>query len=493
MGATFSNNSNNFNKSTDKSLKPKPLSQIIDYIATYYILTMDFNSLKKLADKEYCDKMVILTSDIIERYFTDMDISYLAQKIKDGKEVNELAHDNVIFFDKAKLEDLDVTSQLKKSRMCIGIAKFYVKIAHVFAAIVMTINPVYMYKDETGDFVKTPLYQKNKIPKNVKRYLYKLGICDNRINALKRGQDYTGLMDGDNINVHPKVCNINIGMNGETKTLLDEPGIPELMELYYDDIYDYSTGEFKGMGENTRQLYMKDLELFYKTFTGNTSMPSEIKKFSDIHLKDYKRMFQCEGPSPAFDKNYRGSLREKLFFDYASNIRDMVQRANSNQESLLAIINELFVYTIDPQSQKKQIRINPALTDEKLQLVVEKTRAIIIKLYLTCEVDFSKGIKLYEAIVEATLVKTLGEQEKNLKAAAAKLYTPAVVPPAAEVEDISVKKEVLQPQTQTQQPLQQQPLQQQPLVKPGMPIVEKVGIEGTIEGTLDVASPDIIA
>lgn len=435
MGNSFSNSTTQ-SQFADRSLKPKPLSQIIDYIATYYILTMDFNSLKKLAEKEYCDKMVILTSDIIERYFTDMDITYLAQKIKDGKEVNELTNDNVIFFDKAKLDNLDVTSQLKKTRLCIGIAKFYVKIAHVFAAIVMTINPVYMYKDESGDLIKTPLFKKGQIPKNVKRSLYKMGLCENRINALKRGQDYSTLMDGDDINVRPKVCNVNTRMDGETKTLMDEPGIPELMDLYFDDVYDYSSGEFKGMSENTKRMYMVDLELFYKTFTGNLSMPITIQKFSDIQLKDYESAPQCNGQDPPFERAFRGSLRDKLFYDYAANIRDMVQRANENQEALLAIINELFVYTIDPQTQKRTIRINPALTDQSLQLVIEKTRAIIIKLYLTCETDFSKGVKLYEAIIESTIVKTLGEQEKNLKLAAAKLYTPTVVPSSAEEQDL---------------------------------------------------------
>ena len=431
MGNSFSN-STAPPQFADKSLKPKPLSQIIDYIATYYILTMDFNSLKKLAEKEYCDKMVILTSDIIERYFTDMDITYLAQKIKDGQEVNELATDNVIFFEKSKLDDLDVSSQLKKTRLCIGIAKFYVKIAHVFAAIVMTINPVYLYEDNVGNLIKVPLYKKSQIPEKSKRRLYKLGLCENRINALKRGQDYSTLMEGDNINVSPKVCNINIDINGETKTLNDEPGIPELMDLYYDDVYDYSTGEFKGMSENTKRMYMADLELFYRIFTGNQTMPPTITKFSQIQLKDYHNMPQCEGSNPPFEKNFRGSLRDKLFYDYASNIRDMVQRANANQEALLDIINQLFVYTIDPQTKKKIIRINPALTDEGLQLVIEKTRAIIIKLYLTCETDYSRGVKLYEAIIESTIIKTLDQQEKNLKMAAAKLYTPEVVPPSAE-------------------------------------------------------------
>ena len=53
-------------KTDDKNddLKPKSMSQVLDYIATYYILTMDFKSLRKLYDKDYCDKLVILTSDI---------------------------------------------------------------------------------------------------------------------------------------------------------------------------------------------------------------------------------------------------------------------------------------------------------------------------------------------------------------------------------------------------------------------------------------------
>ena len=62
--------------------KPASSYEIIDYIATYYILTADYVSLTKLYDKEYCDKLVVLTSDIIERYFTDLEITYLAQRTK---------------------------------------------------------------------------------------------------------------------------------------------------------------------------------------------------------------------------------------------------------------------------------------------------------------------------------------------------------------------------------------------------------------------------
>ena len=86
MGNTTSINSN---KSAEKEFEN--FYDVVDYIATYYILTMDFKSLSKLIEKEYCDKLIVLTSDIIKRYFNDMEITYLAQRVKNGLEVNDLS------------------------------------------------------------------------------------------------------------------------------------------------------------------------------------------------------------------------------------------------------------------------------------------------------------------------------------------------------------------------------------------------------------------
>ena len=47
----FNSDANDANDTT--KLKPASVKQIIDYIATYYILTMDFQSLRKLYDIEY--------------------------------------------------------------------------------------------------------------------------------------------------------------------------------------------------------------------------------------------------------------------------------------------------------------------------------------------------------------------------------------------------------------------------------------------------------
>ena len=418
MGNTTSSNSN---KSAEKEFKN--FYDIIDYIATYYILTMDFKSLSKLSEKAYCDKLVILTSDIIQRYFNDMEITYLAQRIKDGAEVNNLSKEKVIFINKDNLESLDISNDaqksIKKKRVCIGIAKFYVKIAHIFAAIVMTINPVYTYKDSTGQTVKTGLLEKDKIPKNVNRKMYKLNICDNRIRSLKKGEtvdEATG-----NVTIQPNVCDMNITKTGLDKTLSDEPGITELMKLYLDDNYDYSNGSFMGMSDSTKTQFMKDLKLFYTAFTGNETMPSEITKFSDIKLKNYNKKNGCQGANPIFKNKYTLNKKDKLFIDYAENTKKMIQTAADNQSKLLSIINELFTFIIDPYSGKKVIRINPKLNDELLQKSVEKTRKLIVDLYVKCETDYVNGVKLYEAIVESKILETTQKQIETLKTEASKI------------------------------------------------------------------------
>jgi hypothetical protein len=409
------NFSSNSNKSSEKEFKN--FYDVMDYIATYYILTMDFKSLSKLSEKPYCDKLVVLTSDIIQRYFNDIEITYLAQRIKDGVEINEQTKENLIFINKDNLEGLDISNDfqknIKKKRVCNGIAKFYVKIAHIFAAIVMTINPVYTYKDETGQTVKTKFLEKDSIPKNVDRKLFKYNICDNRIRALKKGEKFDELTG--NVSIQPKVCDINIDKNGLNKTLSDEPGITELLKLYLDDSYDYSSANFTGMTNTTKRQFIKDLKLFYTAFTGNANMPPEITKFSDIKLKDYNKQNGCQGSSPILKNKITLNKKDKLFVDYAENTKKMIQTAADNQSKLLSVINELFTYIIDPYTNKKVIRVNPKLTEEKLQKTVEKTRHLIVNLYIKCENDYVNGVKLFEAIVETKIFETTNNQIETLK------------------------------------------------------------------------------
>ena len=99
----------------------------------------------------------------------------------------------------------------------------------------------------------------------------------------------------------------------------------------------------------------------------------------------------------------------------------MIQNANTKQDKLLSIINILFTYIIDPYTGKKRIRVNPRLTEEILQKTIEDTRRIIVDLYLSCEMDYNKGVQIFEAIVEQKILETTQNQIKSLENEAMKL------------------------------------------------------------------------
>ena len=435
MGNSNSNSNSNSNTDNDKTkLKPQDINQMMDYIATHYILTLDFKSLNKMYQKEYCDKLVLVTSEIIAKNFTDMEITYLEQRTKNNEIIDELTKDKFIFFNKDKLDDLDIQSSIKKKRVCIGIAKFYIKIAHIFAAIVTTINPEYVYKDNDGNTIKASINEKKDIPANIPRTINKLNICDNRINSLKikenkKEENKKEEEKNDNIfnklnffnkpepdvTINPKVCSINNNNNKETKHLIEEPGIQELEQLYFDDNYDYTTGKFTAMSESTKNQYNEDLNIFYSIFTDNDDNDKKTpSKFGDIKLRDYGKNTRCNGDKPKLKEIITGKLSDNSIARYAENVKLMMQKTKKNQGELTKILNKLFVYSINPQTKKKQIRITPELTEDKLQELVVETREKIIKLYLTCEADYTEGIKIYEELIEEQIIKSTKEQMNNL-------------------------------------------------------------------------------
>jgi hypothetical protein len=418
------------------------LSDSLDFIATYYILTLSFQSLRQLNDKKHCTDLVVLTSDIINRYFSDLEVKELAQRVESGKQ-------KLVFFNKSDIENLNIPDSETKRGYCDEIAKFYIKIAHVFAAIVTTINPEYTYKDAFGNVVKKSLMQKDTIPSNAQVSVSKINLCSERIDALKgkapeksnddeekadelneEVEDVNELVEEqkggeEKITIHPEICSVNLDKNGETNYLNEEPGINELIDLYFDGDYDYKTGKFLGMTSETEKKFQEDLKRFYLAFTDSDDMPSDIKKFSDIKLRDYSQKKYCETPQKALT----GTYKDKLFNDYANNLKMMIQSVNKKQDDLLAIINKIFVYVLDPVTKKDVIRVNPDLTDDGLQEIIDETRNLIVELYLKCEEDFVEGVKIYEAIVESQIFETTQKHIVQLEKEHEKLITPYIPKP----------------------------------------------------------------
>ena len=172
------------NNSVENIKKEGLLLQELDFIAANYISTQNFKDMERLADMDYCNKLVVVTADSIASNLNDLNVNYLAQRLKNGIEINEMTKSNILYLKQNNLENLDVKNNTTKRRLCIGIAKFYVKIAHLFSAIVTTVNPIYVYKDENGNTVETNLLNKKNIPASANVSIKRMDVCSKRLNAL---------------------------------------------------------------------------------------------------------------------------------------------------------------------------------------------------------------------------------------------------------------------------------------------------------------------
>uniref|UniRef100_A0A6C0CVL7 Uncharacterized protein n=1 Tax=viral metagenome TaxID=1070528 RepID=A0A6C0CVL7_9ZZZZ len=414
-----------------KDIKQIPLEETIDYIATHYILTSDFQSLRKLNEKTYCEKMIVLTSDIINKKFSDLEVDKILDRIENGSSPKDIEKENIVFFNKSQLHNAIEESNDKKEVKCNQIAKFYIKVAHLFASVVMTINPEYTHTDFFGNVRTYKLFEKDKIPSSGHFEVSKINLCGERVDILSNelveseGQDN----ESKNVNVNTlpkKLCSMNLNKKGKIKTLDEEIGIPELMELYYDDGYDYKTGKFNRMSEETKKQFENDLKNFYTNFTGDSNVPENITKFSDIKLRDYSKEKICKAsnnteelPSSDDKKYIEFGRKDILYVKYAENLKKMIDSVNKKQQQLSSIIDKVFVYVYDSSESEKNksevIRINPDLTEDSLQDIVVECRNYIKDLYLTCEKDFTEGIKIYEAIVESKILNTTIKQIDKLE------------------------------------------------------------------------------
>ena len=399
------------------------LPEAIDAIATKYILTQNFQDMLKIENKEYCNKLIILTSKIFGTHLTNIELKYLAQRTEQGSIVDKMTKDNVTYLEKSKADHIDVQNEVQKRRMCVGIAKFYVRIAHIFAAITKTLNPTYEYKNAFGETERASLLNKNSVPSGIEKKLVQTNICSMRLNAIKPEIDETT----KTMTITPKFCDMNKVGSDKTKSLMDEPGIPELRELY-NDVYDYNVGKYVGMSPAATEKYKSDLASFYKAFTGAKEVPEGITSFSSIPLIQFHKSIHCmKKPENAtesekdkygqFTQPLSGPTDNKMFQEYGAHTSDMLKTTQTNQNKLLGIIDKLFIFRINPKTSEKEISINPELTDEKLEQITEETRNLIISLYIKCEQDFQKGLTLFESIIteqmRLTAQRRINELEKQ--------------------------------------------------------------------------------
>jgi len=407
--------------------------QRVNLIAAKFIMTPDFERLNQLSNETYCSDLMILTRDLLAKKFTTKEINYLAR--------GDIKKDSLLYISKTELANIESGVRDRKKLMCNGIARFYVRIAHVFAAIISTISPNWKAGAAANG---------NSAP----------DFCKVRIDSLLKSAQ---LMRNENekdqyVSVQPTVCSLY----GSESPMNAQPGFPDL-DLLYNDIYDFEKGVFNRRSSGMDAKYNSDLTMLFRTFTGSSNKPDNIKRFSDINIVSLaKRVPECgahvptaqPAPVPEVSKtadqdprvaekieiervrknaelqdkytrsvaaNLSGSFasppkgvfkQNGAYSDYVGHVKTMMSNAERSRNNLIKILDKMFlIVTVD---SKPKITIHPTLTSDALDSLVNQTRDQIMQLYMGCERDFYTGMKLLRVIVEEKM-------QENMEAALVKL------------------------------------------------------------------------
>ena len=462
----------------------------LNEVASTYILEQNFQDMIRLTNPAYCDDLVVMTSEILNQSYHNSQINYAYQVIyKKGQSAIEpsktsLASGDPLYADALKSKEV-------KTKMCINIAKYYVKIAHLFAAVMTTLNPVFSWKtsaaskraitksvgdmgdmgvmgdveeiddmeeiDEVVEGGEGENNEKGEKPENIHEIQYStlqekheisqmakevkvesLNFCNSRISDLMDMDEITSLLDGTNavsgtngesvIKIKPRLCSSSLNNNNEgytrQKSVYDLPGFAELSRLYFDK-YNSSKKRFDRMSKESENEKKRNVALLYTLFTGDKTPPKDIKSFRDIPLHSFADTIECDNPNSALNATYVGTTKDKLFVDYVEQIKKMIYQSNMIRNSLLEVIDRVFVPVRDggvggvggvgSTETKPKFTINPKLSAKDLNECIDDARRIILRLYMTCEKDFVKALKILQAIIEAQILETNKRQIKELE------------------------------------------------------------------------------
>ena len=159
------NEGNQENAINIKSINKDNLTDLVDEIASEFILKQNIIDMIRFSDKSYYDNMIVLTSSIINKELTDLELSILQDRVlnttnhntnknskNNSEDQNSHSEKNVIYFTSSdELKQLTLKSEKEKEKALMIISKFYIKIMTIFSAITAIMDPQYVYESETGE------------------------------------------------------------------------------------------------------------------------------------------------------------------------------------------------------------------------------------------------------------------------------------------------------------------------------------------------------
>ena len=277
---TNSNKNSENNNENDNIMKINKdnLVDLVDEIATKFILQQNMVDMIRFTDKKYYDNLIILTSSIMKKELTDLELGILQDRVLNSvnnntQNINNDEHmeNNHIYFTNAEqLKRISLIGEKEKQKALYLISKFYIKIMTVFSAITSIIDPQYAYQDEQGnkklfhlkDFNDYKMVNQELNTITLEQLYNPMSFVKKRLNILKNKMN-DGNQNSEQVTINPG----ELFCKSDENDIKSEIGIKELDTLYF-DIYDYDNNKWGKMSSSMKEKYERDLTKFYQIFSG---------------------------------------------------------------------------------------------------------------------------------------------------------------------------------------------------------------------------------
>jgi len=421
----------------------------IKIIATQFILTQDYESMRNMAtNTSYCNQIQQLANTLIKQNMKPDEITRFAEQIRQPSQPPQQQRSAA----EAQKQD------------CLALANYFTLLAHLFSAIMTTVNPMFYYTNEQGKTQRSTLYNKQNLPNNAK-YVVEGSFCTRRIDGLtndnftKSTTNYDERVSAtDNIILTPQLlCNQLEEEQKDPRNFNAEIGLADLDKLYFSEQDNYNNNNYNSNFYNNRNNnnstpeQRADVLQLYTAITGETVLPNNIQKFADLDFSrssnldvwrkdicvnkvDKSTMFSVDNDDDAMKS--QDTDTQNLFVSYGKHIKEMLMFNSKQKEILLKIIDQLFEITksstnnnsnsssgnntVVPPPPKKEtfketVTIKTNVTLSKLKELIALARKTILNLYITCERSFLAGLGIYESIIEQKILnKQLNDDEFDM-------------------------------------------------------------------------------
>lgn len=390
------------------------LFDALEQTAAHVILSQNFKERLQLQDKSYCGRSIIITKDIFKRALELETLHYMVQNI-DGSKGRQ--SDKI-------LNLTEHVSEKERERMCAIAARYYIRVAQIYAAIMKVIDPHYKVPNSTK--LIPLLERKNKedlsIDAKQRGNLIHKGFAPQRIKNL--GYNVVRRDDGSSIiEMQNKACG-DITLTSALKI----PGLLELRSLYF-DVFNPETNKFDKMSETSEKKYKEHVDALYRALNPDTTtVPDSVTSFEDINYSfdqtTIGELCRAYNPNVVRVTKYRAdksSVDTEILQKFAEDLNKLRDIYEKVQPQLIKQLGKMFQVKTSPTPPRKRIELRK-LTMTKVDSIANDVRDILSDFYTKTDIQYRKTIVSFSTLFEH--IKTIqnsrrkqnreGQREKQL-------------------------------------------------------------------------------